>query len=54
VPRAPLRWGLTEGPWFANALSTIEIDGRSATVSWEAATGQTELAELGRASLSAE
>ncbi|WP_116022610.1 alkaline phosphatase D family protein [Thermomonospora umbrina] len=37
VPRPPLRWRLTDGPWFENMIATIEIDGRDARVVWEAA-----------------
>jgi hypothetical protein len=29
------RWALTEGPWFENAIATIDIDGERAEVRWE-------------------
>lgn len=51
VPKAPLRWRLTCGPWFHNALATVHVDGRSAHVRWEAARGEGSLAEIGRAGL---
>jgi hypothetical protein len=35
VARRPIRWRLSDGPWFANAISTVEIDGRTATARWE-------------------
>ncbi|HEX2315232.1 MAG TPA: alkaline phosphatase D family protein [Thermomonospora sp.] len=52
VPRPPLRWRLTEGPWFENMIATIEIDGRDARVRWEAASGGTTLTPRGSATLS--
>ncbi|GLU49493.1 alkaline phosphatase D family protein [Nocardiopsis ansamitocini] len=34
--RAPvLDWRLAEGPWYDNALATLTLDGRSATVRWD-------------------
>ncbi|MGH3387246.1 MAG: alkaline phosphatase D family protein, partial [Actinomadura sp.] len=51
VPRPPLRWRLTEGPWFQNAIATVEIDGRTATVRWETPSGPTTLTELARTEL---
>jgi len=36
VPRSALQWSIDEGPWFDNVLATLELDGRSATVSWDA------------------
>jgi hypothetical protein len=56
-----LTWRLTDGPWFANTVSTIEIDGRTATIRWETPSGQESsgqessgqgMTELGRAILS--
>jgi phosphodiesterase/alkaline phosphatase D-like protein len=37
VPRSSLQWSIDEGPWFDNVLATLELDGRSATVRWDAA-----------------
>jgi PhoD-like phosphatase len=51
VAASPLRWRLTKGPWFDNAIATIDLDGRAATVRWEAPTEQS-MTELGRAVLS--
>ncbi|WP_119726537.1 alkaline phosphatase D family protein [Thermomonospora amylolytica] len=52
VPRPPLRWRLTRGPWFDNMIATIEIDGRRARVRWEAAADGTSLVERSAATLS--
>jgi hypothetical protein len=46
-----LDWRLTDGPWFDNAIATIDIDGRAATVRWETPARQ-GMTELGRAALS--
>jgi hypothetical protein len=46
-----LRWRLTAGPWFDNAIATVDIDGRSATVRWETPADE-GMTELGRAVLS--
>lgn len=63
VPKAPMRWRLSDGPWFSNAIATVRIDGDAASVSWEAVrpgTGPYEspyegeregLYEIGRAEL---
>jgi hypothetical protein len=51
VKANPLDWRLTDGPWFDNAIATIDIDGRAATVRWETPTRQ-GMNELGRAALS--
>ncbi len=37
VPRPPFRWTIAEGPWFDNAIATLEIDGRQAKLRWETA-----------------
>jgi hypothetical protein len=50
VAASPLGWRLTAGPWFANAIATIDIDGRAATVRWETPAEQ-GMTELGRAAL---
>ncbi|TNY38133.1 alkaline phosphatase D family protein [Thermomonospora catenispora] len=52
VPRPPLRWRLTRGPWFDNMIATIEIDGRRAQVRWEAAVTEGRLEERSVAALS--
>jgi hypothetical protein len=50
VDSGPLRWRVTDGPWFVNAISTIEITDRTATVRWETPTHE-GMKELGRAVL---
>ncbi|RAY13577.1 alkaline phosphatase family protein [Actinomadura craniellae] len=52
APRPPLNWRVTDGPWFDNAIATVEIEGRTAAVRWERVTGATGLAEIARAELS--
>ncbi|MCO6010149.1 alkaline phosphatase family protein [Actinoallomurus purpureus] len=52
VRRPPLRWRVTDGPWFDNALATVHVDGRTASVRWEAADAEDRFRELGRAPLS--
>jgi hypothetical protein len=52
VRRPPLKWRLTDGPWFGNALATVEVDGRTASVHWDAADAEDRFRELGRAPLS--
>lgn len=37
VPWPPFRWTIAEGPWFDNAIATLEIDGRQAKLRWETA-----------------
>jgi hypothetical protein len=34
--RPEVRWGVVAGPWFDNALATVEVQGRSAHVRWQA------------------
>ncbi|HZB29737.1 MAG TPA: alkaline phosphatase D family protein [Streptosporangiaceae bacterium] len=56
VKANPFDWRLTDGPWFDNAIATIDIDGRTASVRWEtpAREGRNEragMSELGRAAL---
>ncbi|MBC6457613.1 alkaline phosphatase D family protein [Actinomadura sp. HBU206391] len=53
VPRPPLRWRITKGPWFDNAIATVKISGRVSMVIWETPDADTSLTELGRAELSA-
>jgi hypothetical protein len=50
VDVSPMTWRLVEGPWFANAIATVDIDGRTASVRWETPTEE-GMAELGRAEL---
>ncbi|MEU5875955.1 alkaline phosphatase D family protein [Spirillospora sp. NPDC047279] len=47
VKKIPLRWSRTEGPWFANAICTVELNGRACHVRWESPDSQTTLTELG-------
>ncbi|MDL4813346.1 alkaline phosphatase D family protein [Actinomadura opuntiae] len=51
VPAPPLRWRMTDGPWFDNAIATVELNGRNCTVQWETPHAETALTELGRASI---
>ncbi|MGH3366385.1 MAG: alkaline phosphatase D family protein [Nocardioidaceae bacterium] len=37
VPNPPFRWKVTEGPWFDNALATLDLDGRRGVVRWQTA-----------------
>jgi hypothetical protein len=52
VPKTPMTWRLSHGPWFHNALATLHIDGSKASVHWEAVDPGTSLYEVDRASLS--
>ncbi|WP_370019292.1 alkaline phosphatase D family protein [Planotetraspora sp. GP83] len=49
LPRRALRWKITDGPWFPNALATLDLDGRSAAVSWH--TARPALEEMARVQL---
>lgn len=51
TPRPPVKWRVTDGPWFENSLATIEIDGRTATVVWQTPNSPTTLRHLAQASL---
>ncbi|WP_228639826.1 alkaline phosphatase D family protein [Microtetraspora sp. AC03309] len=42
LPRPPIRWRLAAGPWFQNALATVDLTPDTATVTW-----RTHDAELG-------
>ncbi|WP_019632034.1 alkaline phosphatase D family protein [Actinomadura atramentaria] len=46
VPAPPLAWRLTDGPWFDNAIATIELDGRAARVRWDAPATPRSLTRL--------
>ena len=35
VPDPPWTWKVTDGPWFDNAMATLDLDGRHATLAWE-------------------
>ncbi|GAA3812590.1 alkaline phosphatase D family protein [Sphaerisporangium flaviroseum] len=37
LPRRALRWKITDGPWFPNAMATIDLQGRSAVLRWHTA-----------------
>jgi hypothetical protein len=54
VPKTPMTWRLSHGPWFHNAVATLHIDGSKASVHWEAVDPGTALYEIDRASLSKE
>ncbi|TDB94468.1 alkaline phosphatase D family protein [Actinomadura sp. 7K534] len=49
VPATPLRWRLTDGPWFDNAIATVELSGRDCGVRWETPKDGGRLAEMARA-----
>jgi hypothetical protein len=51
VPAPPLRWRMTDGPWFDNAIATVALTGRECTVQWETPRTESGLAEMGRASI---
>jgi hypothetical protein len=44
--RPPLRWRITEGPWFENNLAVIDLDERVATVTWLTPSSPTSLTAL--------
>jgi len=35
VPDPLFRWHITNGPWFANSIATVAIDGRALRLCWE-------------------
>ena len=37
LPAHALTWRLEHGPMFENAIATLDLDGREATLRWEAA-----------------
>jgi hypothetical protein len=51
VPKPALRWRLARRPTFDNALATVEIDGRRASVHWRTSSTETTMAEVGGATL---
>jgi PhoD-like phosphatase len=56
VAKPPFDWTIAEGPWFDNAIATLEIDGRRAALRWETAdvddTQSTALRRLGSVEVS--
>ncbi|TDB84194.1 alkaline phosphatase family protein [Actinomadura sp. KC216] len=51
VPVPPLRWRMTEGPWFDNAIATVHLSGRNCEVRWETPRDGGTLNEMGRADI---
>jgi hypothetical protein len=47
-----MKWRLSHGPWFRNAVATVHIHGATAFVRWEAADTENALTDMDRASLS--
>ncbi|MBG0816021.1 alkaline phosphatase D family protein [Planomonospora sp. ID82291] len=47
IPRPPIRWRITEGPWFSNAIATLDLEG-PLSARWDTATstGVTEVATV--------
>lgn len=35
MPVAPLRWRLTQGPWFDNNLATLEVTREGLRLRWD-------------------
>jgi hypothetical protein len=52
VPKTAMRWRLSHGPWFHNAVATLHIEDSKASVCWEAVDPGTKLYEIDHASLS--
>jgi len=52
VRKTAMRWRLSHGPWFHNAVATLYVDGDRASVRWEAVDPDTALYQVDRASLS--
>ncbi|WP_141579403.1 alkaline phosphatase D family protein [Actinomadura sp. WMMA1423] len=48
VPAPPIRWRMTDGPWFDNAIATVELSGRDCGVRWETPGETGTLSEMGR------
>jgi hypothetical protein len=34
VPRSPLHWEVTQGPWLDNLLAVLEVDGSDLRIRW--------------------
>ncbi|WP_344591769.1 alkaline phosphatase D family protein [Actinomadura vinacea] len=52
VPVPPMKWKITDGPWFDNSIATVELSGRRCHVRWDTPSTATELVEMGRAHIS--
>ncbi|HEY8482487.1 MAG TPA: alkaline phosphatase family protein, partial [Spirillospora sp.] len=51
VPAPPLRWRMDDGPWFDNAVATVELTGRECRVRWETPRDGGRLTEMARAEI---
>ncbi|MGP4026221.1 DUF7800 domain-containing protein [Actinomadura sp. 3N407] len=51
VPVSPIRWRMTDGPWFHNAIATVEMSGRDCDVRWETPRDGGTLTEMGHAEI---
>lgn len=51
VPVPPIRWHMTDGPWFDNAIATVEVSDRGCDVRWETPRDGGELTEMGHAKI---
>ncbi len=51
VPKPPLRWRITDGPWFDNAIATVDLRGRSCRIRWETPSSETTLTGMGAVDL---
>ncbi|MCP9951643.1 hypothetical protein [Actinomadura madurae] len=47
----PIRWRMTDGPWFDNAIATVELSGRDCTVRWETPKDGGKLTQMGHAGI---
>lgn len=52
VRKTPMKWRLSDGPYFHNAVATVHLKETTASVVWEAAGDGPSLTEFERASLS--
>jgi hypothetical protein len=52
VPKTPMTWRLSHGPWFHNAVATVSVEGDTASVRWEAVGPEKKLYQIDHASLS--
>jgi hypothetical protein len=51
VAPPPLKWRITDGPWFDNAICTVELTGRRCGVRWESPKDAKSLGEMGTATI---
>ncbi|RKS79539.1 PhoD-like phosphatase [Actinomadura pelletieri DSM 43383] len=51
VPVPPIRWRMTDGPWFDNAIATVHLTGRHCDVRWESPRNGGRLDDMGRANI---